>query len=71
MNWNEVIPNYELNYMIGNHPFIGSSEHSKDQKNDIKKVLVNLEGKNIKIIIVLIMCLVGIIRQLLIFKKPV
>lgn len=34
MNWNEVVPAIELNYIMGNPPFIGASMMTSDQKNE-------------------------------------
>ena len=34
MDWNEVVPASELNYIMGNPPFIGASMMTAEQKND-------------------------------------
>lgn len=39
MDWNEVIPKYELNYIMGNPPFIGMKEQSNSNKEDMKIVI--------------------------------
>lgn len=44
IDWNDVIPKEELNYIMGNPPFVGKKEQSKMQKND----LLELFDKNIK-----------------------
>ena len=44
MDWNDVVPADECSYIIGNPPFIGSSNCSSDQKKDI----VDLFGKKTK-----------------------
>ena len=44
MDWNDVVPAGECSYIIGNPPFIGSSNCSSDQKKDI----VDLFGKKTK-----------------------
>lgn len=41
MNWTDIVKPYELNYIMGNPPFIGQSYRSKEQKED----MVNIFGK--------------------------
>jgi type I restriction-modification system DNA methylase subunit len=41
MDWNEVVPASELNYIMGNPPFVGARLMSKEQKADI----VDIFGK--------------------------
>ena len=48
MDWNEVVPASELNYIMGNPPFVGYSWQTKSQKDDILSVLVNKQGKPYK-----------------------
>ncbi len=48
MDWNDVIPASELNYIMGNPPFVGYSWQTKSQKDDILSVLVNKQGKPYK-----------------------
>lgn len=38
MDWNEVIPASELNYIMGNPPFIGARLMGKEQKEDLAEV---------------------------------
>ena len=38
MDWNEVVPASELNYIMGNPPFIGQAMRSKEQAEDLKEV---------------------------------
>lgn len=38
MNWNEVIPASQLNYIMGNPPFLGARIMSQEQKGDILSV---------------------------------
>ena len=46
MDWNEVVPAEELNYIMGNPPFVGYSLQSKEQKEDL--IFLSKEmGKNI------------------------
>ena len=35
MNWEDVVPKDELNYVIGNPPFVGARWMSKEQKQDV------------------------------------
>lgn len=46
MDWNEVVPAAELNYIMGNPPFVGYSLQSKAQKEDLM-FLSKKMGKNI------------------------
>ncbi len=38
IDWNTIIPNTELDYIVGNPPFIGARWMSEEQKNDVYKV---------------------------------
>lgn len=40
MDWTEVVPREELNYIIGNPPFVGAQYMSKEQKNDIMNIFL-------------------------------
>ena len=46
IDWNEVIPASELNYIMGNPPFLGYSLQSKQQKDDLLIISKDM-GKNI------------------------
>ena len=48
IDWNEVVPASELNYIMGNPPFVGYSWQTKSQKDDILSVVVNQQGKPYK-----------------------
>ena len=48
MDWNEVIDSKSLNYCLGNPPFIGYSNQSKDQKEDMLSLFVDEKGKPYK-----------------------
>ena len=48
MDWESVVPKYELNYIMGNPPFVGYSLQSKDQKADILSIYVDEKGKPYK-----------------------
>lgn len=41
MDWNDVIPSSELNYIMGNPPFLGGMIQSKEQKQDTISVFGN------------------------------
>lgn len=44
LNWEEVVPANELNYIMGNPPFLGARVMSKEQKNDLLEVSHNQKG---------------------------
>ena len=46
IDWNDVVPASELNYIFGNPPFIGYAYQTKGQKDDLT-VLMKGFGKNI------------------------
>ena len=48
IDWNDVVPASELNYIMGNPPFVGYSLQSKEQKEDILSVFVDIDGKPFK-----------------------
>ena len=48
IDWETVVPKDKLNYIIGNPPFIGYSNQSKAQKEDILSVFVDKNGKPFK-----------------------
>ena len=48
MDWNEVVPAGELNYIMGNPPFLGYSIQNESQKEDMLSVLVVENGKPYK-----------------------
>lgn len=39
IDWNDVVPASELNYIMGNPPFVGTKMMDKEQKEDSKNVL--------------------------------
>lgn len=45
IDWESVVPKYELNYIMGNPPFVGYSLQSKSQKEDILSIFVDETGK--------------------------
>ncbi|MCP1096674.1 N-6 DNA methylase [Bacillaceae bacterium OS4b] len=38
LDWESVVPRKELNYILGNPPFVGSSYMTKEQKEDLKQI---------------------------------
>ena len=48
LDWESVVPKHELNYIMGNPPFVGYSLQSKEQKADILSVYANEKGKPYK-----------------------
>ena len=48
LDWNSVIPASELNYIMGNPPFVGYSLQNKAQKDDLLSVLIDENGKPLK-----------------------
>ena len=50
MDWNEVVPAGELDYIMGNPPFVGYQYQSKEQKADLSSVCPEC-GKNIDYVV--------------------
>ena len=48
IDWETIVPKDELNYIIGNPPFVGYSYQSKEQKEDLLKVFIDEKGKPFK-----------------------
>lgn len=46
IDWNTVVPNTEVNYILGNPPYLGSNNQNESQKEDIS--LVFKDRKNTK-----------------------
>ncbi len=44
LDWNEVVPAYKLNYILGNPPFNGARTMSTDQKSDLTHVFGNVKN---------------------------
>ena len=38
IDWNEVIQNYKLNYIMGNPPFVGARLMTAEQKNELNRI---------------------------------
>ena len=44
IDWNDVIPNGELNYIMGNPPFVGARLMNESQKEDISNIFKGTKG---------------------------
>lgn len=44
MDWNDVISNGELNYIMGNPPFVGARLMNESQKEDISNIFKGIKG---------------------------
>lgn len=47
IDWNDVLPSNECSYIMGNPPFIGKKEQSKEQKQELKEVFNNTKVGNL------------------------
>lgn len=47
IGWEDIIKQEELSYIIGNPPFVGKKEQSKEQKDEVGEVFSGLRGNNI------------------------
>lgn len=47
IDWNDVLPSNECNYIMGNPPFIGKKEQTKEQKQELKEVFNNSKVGNL------------------------
>ena len=45
INWESIVPKNELDYIMGNPPFVGYSLQTKEQKADIQSVYTDETGK--------------------------
>lgn len=45
VDWESVVPKNELNYIMGNPPFVGYSLQTKEQKADIQSIFIDEESK--------------------------
>lgn len=45
MDWGNLIKPYNLDYIMGNPPFVGYTYQSKEQKHDLKAIYTNPKGK--------------------------
>ena len=44
IDWSEVVSKSQLNYIIGNPPFVGKSYQSKEQKADMAEIFKDVKG---------------------------
>ena len=44
LDWNEVAPKEQLSYIIGNPPFVGARQMSKEQSKQVAQVFNNIKG---------------------------
>ncbi|WPU45479.1 DNA methyltransferase [Limosilactobacillus reuteri] len=44
MNWEDIVKPYELDYIMGNPPFVGARMKNKGQKQDLQEIEVTLKG---------------------------
>jgi hypothetical protein len=44
LDWNEVISSQEVDYVLGNPPFISKNDRSKEQKEDMSLVFTNVKS---------------------------
>ena len=44
LDWETVVPKTKLNYIMGNPPFVGKKEQSREQKSDLVSVWKNAKG---------------------------
>lgn len=49
MNWNDVVDRRDLDYIIGNPPFIGHSIQNTEQKKEIRNIYSDEEGKEYRL----------------------
>lgn len=47
IEWTEIVPKIELSYILGNPPFYGSKNQTKEQKEDMKSVFGSLKGSGV------------------------
>src|SRR5690606_35045512 len=47
VDWNEVVGAGELDYILGNPPFIGKKEQSAEQKADMRRVFAEVNGAGV------------------------
>ena len=48
LDWEGIVSKYELDYIMGNPPFVGYSLQSEEQKDDILSIYVDEKGKPYK-----------------------
>jgi hypothetical protein len=48
IDWENIVPKHQLNYILGNPPFLGYSMQTKEQKEELLAVLVDEQGRTVK-----------------------
>lgn len=48
IDWNDVLPAEKCSYICGNPPFLGYSIQNESQKNDMRKIWIDSDGKPVK-----------------------
>jgi|10_taG_2_1085330.scaffolds.fasta_scaffold15960_2 hypothetical protein len=46
-DWEDVVPKKELNFILGNPPFYGSKNQTKEQKEDMKMIFKSVKGSGV------------------------
>ena len=46
-DWETVVSNKELSFILGNPPFIGKKEQNSEQKADMERIFANLNGSGV------------------------
>lgn len=47
IKWEDVLPNGQLSYILGNPPFIGYAWQTSEQKEDLKRVFSSVDGAGV------------------------
>jgi hypothetical protein len=47
IDWHSVIPKEKLHFILGNPPFVGKQEKSKEQKDDIQSIFAEVKGAGV------------------------
>jgi hypothetical protein len=47
MDWNDLLPASECNYVLGNPPFVGYTFQTKEQKSDIQRIAGDIKGNGL------------------------
>ncbi|HDY74205.1 MAG TPA: class I SAM-dependent DNA methyltransferase, partial [Euryarchaeota archaeon] len=47
MDWNDVVSVYDVDYILGNPPFVGKKEQSAEQKADMAQVFAGVKGRGV------------------------
>lgn len=47
LEWEDIVSNKDLSYILGNPPFIGKKEQKPEQKADMEKVFANIKGTGV------------------------